>query len=352
MPTALDKASIRSGVRGYTPLKLRPLDSIGHKCNYILCPHEVDETLVYPCSPGATHSKLHGTRVITRCKKWDCFYCGRQKKAAFEDKLDWFIRFHNSDTHGSVLLTLTWYNKCREGCPPEHRNSCVALGHVADAIGGKGKPLKKSSREAYFRRFVSLLRKEVSSPDLNLEYCRVTESTQVLVDHYHIILVNVPRSYSERRLRNIASRLWHKITRRSYIVDVRWTYGRPSKYLSKYLGKGFGIPEDQKGRKRNYSYSNGAMLPPRVVKEYEIKHHGSPTPAWDEYRDRNEFKRHTDGVPSGGKTLQRQPCHHEGCALRFWHTPMRRANFDKSGGYERAMREYFLEQEDYDRYRH
>ena len=198
-----------------------------------------------------------------------------------------------------------------------------------------------------------------------MEYCRVKEKTKSGVDHYHTIIGNMSRGYTERYIRNVASRLWNDITGNSYVVDVRNTYGRPEKYLSKYMDKNMVEFPYDKGERR-YSFSQGAMLPPRVVRNYQIYSYFVPseteTPYQQAFGDKAEFKRyHTEDIkeylygdtehycispPSGGEFQVRQACHHEECELRLWHTPKQYKNFETSIGYRAAMEDYLEEREE------
>ena len=228
------------------------------------------------------------------------------------------------------------------------RHSCIALGHTADINGIKGKPLTKSTREAYFRRFIQQFRKFFNlSEDCKIEYVRVKELTLSKVEHYHCIMTNVPRRYGERYLRNVASQIWNAITKKSYIVDVRHTYGRPEEYLLKYVTKEV---DEEAIEGRLWSFSQGALRPPRVVRNYWIDAYFDPDKSYPPFRRAfglgawSQFRRHVDPISRKGEFMQRQACHHEECQLRLWHTPKQVRNFEQSVGYERAMRIYFCEQ--------
>ena len=232
------------------------------------------------------------------------------------------------------------------------RHSCIALGHTADAIGVRGKPLVESTREEYFGRFIRAMRDFFNAPNMNIEYFRVKEKTKSGVDHYHILMTNVPREHGERYLRNVASQIWNAITKNSYIVDVRWTYGRPEEYLIKYVTKDV---DTEKVKGRVWSFSQGAMRPPRVVRNYWIDAYFDPDKSYPPFRRAfglgawSQFRRHVDPISDKGEFVYREACHHEECQLRLWHTPKQYKNFEQSIGYAEAMRFYLIEQLDLDK---
>lgn len=339
--------SMLSGARGFTPLRLRPLDIKGHKCNYKVCPHDDSEQLVYPCAPGAVYDAVHGYRPLRRCNKWTCKYCRKARIKRWTSDVYWFRRFHNMDRETrTVFLTLTFHAECvQEGCT-RHWRYCVGAGH-ARAVGARGKELKRSTRDAYFRRFISRLREFCNTDSINLEYLRVVEKTKAGVEHYHLLVSNMPHKYKERYLRNLCSRLWNDVTKNSYIVDVRNTYGHVENYIGKYLVKGIGR---EKGR-RNYSYSKGALRPPRLRKVFEIERDKIESPQDDVTPFEQAFgvKRPvfvTESAPKDGARIFRQACNHDECEMRLWHSDKQYENFERSVGYMNAMRRWMVEQEE------
>lgn len=275
--------------------------------------------------------------------------------------MNWFQRFHTrNEKVKNVMVTLTFYAECEESCG-RHWRICLGLGHRKRAVGVRGRETRKATREVYFRRFMQRMREELNDNGLNLEYCRVPEKTASGVDHYHTIIGNMSREHSERYIRNVASRIWNSITGNSYIVDVRNTYGRPEKYLSKYLNKTFKEFEHAKGERR-YSFSQGAMLPPRVVRQYQIDFGFNSkdlnetvggrryriSPYEQAFGTKSQFHKRppTHAVGSGGEFKVRQACHHPECELRLYHSDKKYATFEASMGYESAMREYLIEREE------
>ena len=133
MTTKFDAHLMRNGVRGFTPLRLRPLDYRGHKCNYAICPHKKEESLVKPCSPGYSTRPGHEPVKIGSCGSWDCQYCGSGKVAAFEHKVNWMQRFHTTNEKvKNVMVTLTFYAECEQACNL-HWRQCLGQGHMISA---------------------------------------------------------------------------------------------------------------------------------------------------------------------------------------------------------------------------
>ena len=352
METKFSNAQLRKGVRGFSPFKLRPLDYIGHKCDFKLCPHDV-ERLAWPCSPGYVSDWIHGRRWINRCGKWDCEYCSKTKVLAYEQKVSWFQHFHTlNDTVKNVLMSLTFAGRCDVGCR-EHWSECIRLGHTKTAYGARGKVVKASTRENYFRRLIQRLRERFNRNGLNIEYARVKEKTRAGIDHYHVILANVSRDISAAELKAASSEMWREITGNSYITDVRDTYGKPEKYLSKYLDKDFVDGGVDPGTRR-YSFSNGAMLPPTALRQYQLDYSKdrTGTPFQQAFRDSDEMivqqrylpkvkftKYHA--VPKEGMFRESDKCDHPECEMRLYVSMRRQESFEQSIGFERAMEDYF-----------
>ena len=246
------------------------------------------------------------------------------------------------------MLTLTFYAECEEKCNL-HWRACLGQGHPKRAVGARGWETKAQTRNDYFRKFMQRLREKLDKNGLSLAYCRVREQTQSGVDHYHCIIGNVDRGYTERYLRNVSSAIWQDITGNSFIVDVRNTYGNPQAYLAKYLDKNFpGAPTSG----RRYSFSQNAMLPPVAVKQHTIDYKtyehpdGNITPFMQAFGTRSQFHGYMpeDKPPSGGVFESRQACHHDACEMRLWHSPTRLAAFGDK--YDEYMKWYLVHDED------
>ena len=348
--SSLDKAIYRNRV---SSLSAKPLilDYKGHKCDFKVCPHQKDNTVIYPCSPGYLNDTVHGARRIPRCKRWDCRYCGDLNTYNFEKSVEAFTLFHTLNPNcKNVLLTLTFYAECEEDCQL-HWRQCLGLGHRKRAIGSRGWETKAQTRKDYTRKFMDRLRDELDiSEDLRLAYCKVKEPTKAKVDHFHMIIGNVDRKYSERYMRNLSSRIWNEITGNSFVVDVRNTYGKPGKYLAKYLSKNY--PKDGEITGRRYNWSQNAMLPPRAVKRYTLDHDtyehpdGNITPYMQAFGTSTHFYGyHPEDIPPIGGILEsRQACHHEDCELRLTHSRTGKEAFGDN--YDAYMQWYLIHDED------
>ena len=333
--------------------KPRPLDYRGHKCDFEVCPHNLDTRTIYPCSPGYLTDSVHGARRIPRCNKWDCKHCGPGKVYAFEKKVEAYQLFHTrNDRLKNVMLTLTFYAECEEKCNL-HWRQCLGQGHRKRAIGARGWETKSKTRNDYWNKFMRRLRDELDTQDgLSLAFIRVKEQTKSGVDHFHAIIGNVDRRHTERYMRNVASRIWNDITGNSFVVDVRNTYGKPQSYLGKYLDKNFPGAVD---RGRRFSVSQNAMLPPTAVKAYTINRKtyehpdGNVTPYMQAFGTSSQFRGYypEDKPPSGGILESRQACHHEDCEMRLHHSKTRKQAFGDK--YDEYMTWYFIHEEDYNK---
>ena len=355
MSTVLDKKVYRNRVSSLSAKPL-PLDYKGHKCDYTICPHPKEEQTLYPCSPGYVYDRFHGKRWIAKCGSYDCSDCGYGKVKAFEHKAEWFQKFHTrNELVKNVLVTLTFRSKCDEDCNL-HWSKCIDMGHSKTAIGAKGKPIQERSRVTYFNRFMQDLRAHLNKHDLNLEYCKAKEPTQAGVRHWHMIVGNVSRTWSEAYLNSLVKELWHKHTKNSFYTDVQDTYGKPEKYLSKYMDKNYQSFPFDKGERR-YSFSRGAMLPPVIARRYQVEAQPSRyTPfqqafIYDPAIGDHEHPYHTKPKfvkkPShikGGEVVSRQPCSHYDCDLLLHHTDLQVDSFEMQGGYPEMMEWYLAMQ--------
>lgn len=332
MTTAFDSATIQ-GARGFNPLKLRPLDIYGHKCNYTICPHQDARRKVYPCAPGYSFDELHGTRYLTRCNTWGCEYCGPGKIVGFQTELRYHLKVHRYSS-GSVdsrsyLVTLTWKSECDLHCKL-HWRDCIDAGHPKTVVGKNGKALSHATMEQYWRRWVVAMRKRYGE---RMAYCRVKEATKAGVPHYHVVLNSLDGA-TQANLDYHARKNWNDITKTSYMVETQQTYNDVTSYLAKYLTKDFG---DDTRKWRRYSYSNNAVRAPRVTKAYQAAAYYQRDPKeradtstetdyeWWFGNDSPTFMRHT-WAPEDGDFIEKQPLCHDGCQPIGFMSDMRRNN--------------------------
>ena len=347
MLTGFDRQSLSSeDARGFMPLRVRALDLTGHNCNYRICPHTDADRKAYPCAPGRVYDFLHGWRLVLRCNSWDCEWCGPRKKARFRSELRWSMRvakFGRGRSEASFLVTLTWRGTCAVRCGL-HWRACIEAGHTKEVVGHRGRILKHSSLEAYFRRWVLGMRKRWS----DLAYCRVREYTKAGVPHWHLVVMHV--GSDKDRVQSAAVALWHQITKTSYIVDVRKTYADVASYLNKYLSKGFdSVPADTPDRVRRYSWSLNAVRLPRVVPRFVAVAYYARRAGWDVgdrtdfewwFRDSAQFVS-DKWCGSDGEFVKGGDCGHRGCdRIGFLSTTMVR-NYEREAGAAELMRWYF-----------
>lgn len=77
--TPFDKRTLRADRAGFIADRVRPMDlRLGNP----RLPYWLKERrqIVMPCSRGVVEDRQHGQRVLARCGKWSCKWCGDAKR--------------------------------------------------------------------------------------------------------------------------------------------------------------------------------------------------------------------------------------------------------------------------------
>lgn len=206
--------------------------------------------LKQPCPKAGyihlVHSSGESITMRTECHTWECPTCSKKLISLVKMKIAYGVLTLGQ----SCLITVTF-------------------------VAGSQRWKDARSVAAAFKELRRLWREQLGE----LEWFRMVELTKKGMPHLHLIVsgeglkgrrpncMEWPTYDARWRVRNCSclthyiSGLWHRVTKDSYVVDVRFVLGAfgAAAYLAKYLVKGMGDREELKemGFHRRYSRSGG-----------------------------------------------------------------------------------------------
>lgn len=216
------------------------------------------QQVLLPCQSGVVVDTHHGKRVLARCEKWTCQYCGPLKKKALTAEIGAVRENHDGLC---VMSVLTFYHQ--DGTIINPRS---------------GKRIAEASAKVYVRRWYALA-KRILGTSARVTVPEFGKTGKNL--HFNVIWFGVKRTYwdcgGRTQFGKVDARLWcgrcpgcqlrnlwtavsgavrstHEVTR-----------GNAAAYVAKYLMKE--LHETRKGWKR-FSWSRSAKRPPAVMPVY------------------------------------------------------------------------------------
>ena len=260
--TDFDRKTLRPA-EGWLDERVRPIDLKPQQIRNPLR-HFNKELTVWPCSPGAVWDLAHGHRVIPKCNKWECKYCGEHRKAGLLAEIEQVRQRHE----GRMVFTVLTFSH-------DHRR---VRNYRTNAT------LSEASQRQYYRRFTVIARRMLETD----AYVMIPEWTKAGVIHFNILWLGVRRTYRDcesinRRTRNMDIRnacekctgcklraAWQRITGapRSTHSIVR---GNAAGYVAKYTTKETMTQknrQDKTKRARRYSFSQGCKREPTIMPVY------------------------------------------------------------------------------------
>ena len=216
---------------------------------------------VFPCSEGVVWDKLHGYRVLARCGKWTCDYCGDLRKGAIKSEIQALRERHQGLSVFSVLT----FRTLKSGL-----------------VKAKGKGyLSDASVKAVVRRFVG-----EAGKILGTRACfKGWEPHKSGAPHLNILWFGVRRDFTTCNILNKRDgkydmrlqcrhcdacklrEIWRSITgapRSTHVIVKGKAGGYVTKYITKFGNEFNGFWE----RFRRYSFSRACKRSPDIVPVY------------------------------------------------------------------------------------
>ena len=322
--------------RGFQDFRLREIDFDYSVDNPFT--QKLAQKVVFPCADGIVRDVKHGVRLLKRCNKWECDYCGEMKRNWLLHEMA-YVRGRHRGRFIASVLTLWGKN----GLPINKRT---------------GRYISYDSLRTYFKRFV----KEASNVLETKAFVEIPEWQKSGVIHFNLIWFGVKRSYIDcQELWKIRPkdfdvrfqcgscdscslrRIWERVTsapRSTHSAGGGTVFSYATKYVTKssrslvnrYNGCTCGSRGDEKtkskwcdvcvwemskdtgvGRRmRRYNFSRACKRPPRVIPIYqylwnyineylqfddEVK-----TPAWMFLDNHTRFEKYSHDNWEGYKT--------------------------------------------------
>lgn len=217
---------------------------------------------VFPCAEGVVYDRLHSFRILARCGKWICEYCGDVKTRALQSEIQVLRERHG----GLPVFTVLTFKTSKSG-----RVKAKGKGYLSD-----------ESVKAVIRRWCSLASKITGTK----AYFKGFEPFKSGAPHCNIMWFGVRKDFTscpikDRKTKKYDMRLqcgvcdacelrglWTSITGAERSTHVVAT-GNTASYVTKYLTKTH--MEEFDGffdRFRRYSFSRSCKRSPSILPVY------------------------------------------------------------------------------------